>query len=106
MDKSNPAMELARVSLFSAIATFASGVLYVVGKSDTLLILPVICASVTVIMAIAAMCAALITGRGFVVLAWLGGGLLVCLLVAGLLLPPVRRVRDASPRAKSQNNLK
>jgi hypothetical protein len=76
-----------RVSAFSAVATIVLGGLYVIGKTDALMILPLISATVALVAAVPAACDVLFTRRGVVALAWVGGGLSACLVVIALLIP-------------------
>jgi hypothetical protein len=76
-----------RVSAFSAVATILLGALYVIGKTDALMILPLISATIALVAAIPAACETLFTRRGLLALAWVGGGLVSCVVVVGLLIP-------------------
>jgi hypothetical protein len=53
-----------RVSAFSAVATIVLGGIYVIGKTDALMILPLISATVALVAAIPAACEVLFTRRG------------------------------------------
>jgi len=59
-----------RVSAFSAVATIVLGGIYVIGKTDALMILPLISATLALVAAIPAACE--FTRRGLVALAWVG----------------------------------
>ncbi len=84
MSTTTPVSRLPRLTLCLGIATVGLGLLYAVGQTDTLLVLPVISGALTLLLAIMS---ALVSRGARVVLAWSAGAVFVCVLVVGLLLP-------------------